>query len=60
LTFIICGIWHGNTLNFLYWGLWHGVGLILFKLWNIYIYKRHIEKIKAKALHVAYILSLLR
>lgn len=39
LTFVICGIWHGNTMNFIYWGLWHGVGLILFKLWDVYVLK---------------------
>lgn len=54
LTFIICGIWHGSTLNFLYWGLWHGVGLILFKIWNIYVYKKHIEKIKIKIIQKTY------
>jgi membrane protein involved in D-alanine export len=42
LTFMICGIWHGNTLNFFYWGLWHGVGLILFKLWEVNVYKKYI------------------
>ena len=33
-TFIICGIWHGNQINFVYWGLWHGVGLALNKIWT--------------------------
>jgi membrane protein involved in D-alanine export len=47
VTFILCGIWHGNTLNFLYWGLWHGCGLILFKLWEMKVFKRHVQpKIK--------------
>lgn len=23
-TFLISGIWHGNSLNFICWGLWHG------------------------------------
>lgn len=36
ITFVLCGIWHGNTLNFVYWGLWHGVGLVLLKLWDSY------------------------
>jgi D-alanyl-lipoteichoic acid acyltransferase DltB (MBOAT superfamily) len=26
-TFLICGVWHGRTLNFAVWGLWHGLGL---------------------------------
>jgi D-alanyl-lipoteichoic acid acyltransferase DltB (MBOAT superfamily) len=45
ITFTICGIWHGNTLNFIYWGLWHGFGLILFKLWDIYLYQKKVNKI---------------
>lgn len=46
LTFLICGLWHGNTINFVYWGMWHGFGLMLFKLWDIYVYKKHIVNIK--------------
>lgn len=26
-TFLLCGYWHGATLNFLLWGLWHAGGL---------------------------------
>jgi len=54
LTFIICGIWHGNTMNFVYWGLFHGLGLILFKLWNLYVYKIYIQAIKSNFFHWAY------
>lgn len=25
ITFLISGIWHGNTLSYILWGLWHGV-----------------------------------
>ncbi len=25
ITFLISGIWHGNTLSYVLWGLWHGV-----------------------------------
>ena len=32
VTFLICGIWHGSTLNFLLWGLWHGIGLSVYKV----------------------------
>lgn len=32
ITFFVCGIWHGSTLNFVLWGLWHGVGLSVYKL----------------------------
>jgi alginate O-acetyltransferase complex protein AlgI len=27
VTFLICGIWHGDTLNFAIWGLYHGLGI---------------------------------
>ncbi len=42
-TFVICGLWHGSTLNFVYWGLWHGIGLAIFKLW-IYINQTEYSK----------------
>ena len=32
VTFFVCGIWHGSTLNFVFWGLWHGIGLSVYKL----------------------------
>ncbi len=35
LTFIICGLWHGSTINFFYWGLWHGLGLAIYKIWDV-------------------------
>lgn len=35
-TFLICGLWHGETINFVYWGLWHGIGLALGKIWVLY------------------------
>ncbi|MBD79834.1 MAG: hypothetical protein CL840_13045 [Crocinitomicaceae bacterium] len=54
LTFIICGIWHGNTLNFLYWGLWHGVGLMLFKLYDIYVYRKRITKLDNQVFSALY------
>lgn len=34
VTFLVCGLWHGNTLNFVLWGLWHGVGLSVYKLFT--------------------------
>lgn len=36
ITFIICGVWHGPTLNFAVWGLWHGAGLAINKLFTTY------------------------
>jgi alginate O-acetyltransferase complex protein AlgI len=32
ITFLVCGLWHGSTLNFVLWGLWHGIGLSVYKL----------------------------
>lgn len=34
ITFFICGIWHGDTVNFVYWGLWHALGLSLYRIWR--------------------------
>lgn len=28
IAFVLSGIWHGNTLNFLFWGLLHGLGIV--------------------------------
>ncbi len=33
-TFFLCGVWHGDTVNFVYWGLWHAFGLAVFKVWS--------------------------
>ncbi len=27
VTFVTCGIWHGDTFSFVLWGLYHGVGI---------------------------------
>ena len=34
-TFAICGLWHGDKINFVYWGLWHGIGLSINKIWTV-------------------------
>ena len=34
VTFFVCGLWHGSTLNFVLWGLWHGIGLSVYKLFT--------------------------
>jgi alginate O-acetyltransferase complex protein AlgI len=28
-VFVLCGLWHGASWNFLVWGLWHGLFLLL-------------------------------
>lgn len=35
-TFIICGMWHGSTLNFIIWGLYHGIGLAILNIYRKY------------------------
>jgi len=37
ITFLVCGLWHGSTLNFVLWGLWHGLGLSVYK---VFTYKK--------------------
>lgn len=34
VTFIICGMWHGSTLNFVIWGLYHGIGLAILNIYR--------------------------
>lgn len=34
VTFIICGMWHGESFNFVIWGLYHGVGLALLNIYQ--------------------------
>ena len=34
IVFIVSGLWHGSTLNFLFWGLLHAVFQIIEDLWN--------------------------
>ncbi len=29
ITFVICGMWHGEGLNFIVWGAYHGLGISL-------------------------------
>ena len=44
-TFAICGLWHGDKINFLYWGIWHGIGLALNKVWFIHFRSNTISKV---------------
>ena len=31
-VFLLCGLWHGASWNFVVWGLWHGIFLVLERL----------------------------
>lgn len=32
-VFLLCGLWHGASWNFVVWGAWHGLFLILERVW---------------------------
>jgi len=34
ITFIICGMWHGETTNFLIWGAYHGIGISVLTIYQ--------------------------
>ena len=51
ITFIICGMWHGESFNFVIWGAYHGVGLALLN-----IYQKQKRKIRNGAMK-SYFLS---
>ena len=40
IVFILSGIWHGNTLNFVLWGSLHGIGQIVNRIYHNYISKK--------------------
>lgn len=40
ITFIACGIWHGETPNFIIWGAYHGLGISM-----VNIYQRKKRKV---------------
>lgn len=43
-TMLLCGMWHGATLNFIIWGCVHGVGIF----WIHFIKKKNFFKINKK------------
>ncbi|MBF0624062.1 MAG: MBOAT family protein [Magnetococcales bacterium] len=45
-TFLICGYWHGPTVNFVLWGLYHALGLILHDLYRVRIMKLRLQRRK--------------
>jgi alginate O-acetyltransferase complex protein AlgI len=45
VTFIACGIWHGETLNFVIWGAYHGLGISI-----VNIYQREKRKVSSPIL----------
>jgi alginate O-acetyltransferase complex protein AlgI len=43
ITFIVCGMWHGETPNFLVWGAYHGFGIAA-----LTIYQRKKRGVKSR------------
>ena len=39
LAFVLCGLWHGLSFNFLMWGLIHAAGLVLTNLYRHFLKK---------------------
>ena len=44
-TFLIMGLWHAGSLNWIGWGLWHATGVTIFLTWGRY--KRLRPKLRA-------------
>ena len=40
VAFVLCGLWHGLTINFLLWGAIHAAGLVIANLWREYLKRR--------------------
>ena len=40
IAFVICGLWHGLTINFMLWGAIHALGLIATNFYKSYLKKR--------------------
>ncbi|MEW6572793.1 MAG: MBOAT family O-acyltransferase [Bacillota bacterium] len=55
LVWAATGIWHGAAWHFLFWGLYHAVGLVILRLYNMYISSRLPEGFKSS--RIVYLLS---
>lgn len=40
-TFLVCGLWHGETVNYVWWGLSHGIGLSISKAWSVKVAEKY-------------------
>jgi alginate O-acetyltransferase complex protein AlgI len=34
VTFIACGVWHGEAVNFVLWGAYHGMGISVLNVYQ--------------------------
>lgn len=55
IVWLLTGIWHGNTLNFLLWGIYYGILLIIEK----FILKKIFNKIPSCIKHIYVIICVL-
>ena len=47
-TFVVVGLWHAGSVNWLVWGLWHGVGQAVVLSWARFAQKRRITFFKSQ------------
>ncbi|NNF16824.1 MAG: hypothetical protein HKN70_08745, partial [Gammaproteobacteria bacterium] len=40
IAFVLCGLWHGLSINFLLWGAIHALALVIANAWRFYLKKR--------------------
>jgi len=50
-SFIVMGLWHNISLNWVIWGIWHATGIIIYSRYNRFLRKRKRLKrlVKGKA-----------
>jgi alginate O-acetyltransferase complex protein AlgI len=53
-TFLVCGLWHGASWNFVIWGALHGIALAAHRLWKLRAPLRRI--VRNPAFHVGWTL----
>jgi D-alanyl-lipoteichoic acid acyltransferase DltB (MBOAT superfamily) len=44
VAFVLAGIWHGSTTNFVVFGILHGIGVSANKAWELFLVQRHGRK----------------
>ena len=44
VTFVACGMWHGEAVHFLIWGAYHGLGISV-----LTIYQRQKRKVRERS-----------
>lgn len=47
-TFVVVGLWHAGSINWLVWGLWHGVGQAVVQRWARFAQQRKINFFKTQ------------